>query len=338
VPAFYNEFDPKAAAWLRELITDGLIAPGVVNETDMRELKTTDLSGFSQLHFCAGIGGWSYALRLAGWADDVRVWTASLPCQPFSAAGKRKGTDDERHLWPVLSALIRECRPDCIFGEQVAGRDGYEWLDGVRADLESQGYAVGAADLAAAGVGAPHIRQRLFWVAHAAGRRRQQRARKPRVYRAASETTNAVPKSCDNGDNSTRRLADPDGRLAGDGGLQPGGEHGQQPQDDGTAERMGHAPSGGRRVGGHETQQGSGGHPFGSGWAASIAIPCADGKWRRVPGGPDGPEPALFPLAHGIPGRVGMLRGAGNAIVPRLAAAFVHAYLETEREGILSHG
>ena len=163
--AYYNEFDPYAAQWLRNLIAAGHIAPGVVDERSIEEVGADDLKGFTPCHFFAGIGGWALAARLAGWADDEPLWTGSCPCQPFSAAGKRGGTDDERHLWPVFFKLIKECRPSAVAGEQVASKLGYEWLTGVRSDLESEGYAVGAVDLCAASVGAPHLRQRLWWVA-----------------------------------------------------------------------------------------------------------------------------------------------------------------------------
>src|SRR5690242_446719 len=165
MPEYYNENDRFAAAWLRELIKAGHIAPGEVDERSIQEVRPEDLQGFTQCHFFAGIGGWSYALRLAGWPDDRPVWTGSCPCQPFSSAGKRGGFSDDRHLWPDWVRLIRECRPPVIFGEQVASPDGLAWLDLVSADLEGAGYAVGAADLCAAGVGAPHIRQRLYFVA-----------------------------------------------------------------------------------------------------------------------------------------------------------------------------
>ena len=161
--AYYNEFDPKAAAWLRELIKRGLIADGEVDERDLWDVTPDDIRHFTQVHLCAGIGVWSYALRSAGWPDDRPVWTASFPCQPFSAAGKGKGFADERHLWPAGHFLIEECRPPVVFGEQVASKDGLNWLDLVQADLEGTGYAVGAVDTCAAGFGAPHIRQRLYW-------------------------------------------------------------------------------------------------------------------------------------------------------------------------------
>ena len=163
--AYYNEFDPKAAAWLRELINAGHIAPGDVDERSIVDIRPADLVGYTQCHFFAGIGVWSYALRRAGWADDRPVWTGSCPCQPFSAAGKGNGFDDERHLWPHFHWLIQNCRPAVVFGEQVASKDGLGWLDLVQADLEGSGYASGAVDTCAAGFGAPHIRQRLYWVA-----------------------------------------------------------------------------------------------------------------------------------------------------------------------------
>ena len=163
--AYYNEIEPYCAQWLRNLIGAGLIAPGEVDERSIVDVRGDDLRSFTQCHFFAGIAGWSYALRLAGWEDDRPVWTGSCPCQPLSSAGQRKGHADERHLWPAFHRLIAERRPATVFGEQVASKDGREWLAGVRADLEVLGYACGAADLCAAGVSAPHIRQRLFWMA-----------------------------------------------------------------------------------------------------------------------------------------------------------------------------
>lgn len=164
MPAYYNEINPFVAQWLRNLIAQDLIAPGEVDERSIQEVDSSDLEGFSQCHFFAGIGVWSHALRCAGVSDDDPVWTGSPPCQPFSAAGSRKGTDDDRHLWPELFRLVAQCRPSLLLGEQVASKDGLAWFDVVQTDLEGEGYATAAVDLCAAGVGAPHIRQRLFFV------------------------------------------------------------------------------------------------------------------------------------------------------------------------------
>ncbi len=162
---YYNENDPHAAAWLRELIRARLIPDGRVDGRSIAEVNPQDLEGFCQCHFFAGIGGWAYALRLAGWPDDEPVWTGSCPCQPFSVAGKRSGTDDKRHLWPAFRRLISQRKPATVFGEQTSGKAGRVWLCGVRSDMEADCYAIGAANLLAGGVGAPHKRPRLYWVA-----------------------------------------------------------------------------------------------------------------------------------------------------------------------------
>ncbi|MDI1263884.1 MAG: DNA cytosine methyltransferase [bacterium] len=165
--AYYNEHDKFAAAWLRNLIAAGHIAPGDVDERDIRDVRPVDLRGYTQCHFFAGIGVWSYALRRAGWPDRRPVWTWSEPCQPFSAAGRGLGAADERYLRPHMHHLVRACRPVSCFGEQVASKDGLAWLDTLQSDMEGEDYTFGAFDLCAAGFGAPHIRQRLYWLADA---------------------------------------------------------------------------------------------------------------------------------------------------------------------------
>ena len=165
--AFYNEPDPYAAAWLENLIAAGHIAPGIVDRRPIQEIEAWELVGFTQCHFFAGIGVWSHALRRAGWSDDRPIWTGSCPCQPFSAAGQRKGISDERHLWPYWHQLIDQCRPAIVLGEQVASKDGLGWLDLVSTDLERADYAFGASDLCAAGFGGAHERHRIGFVADA---------------------------------------------------------------------------------------------------------------------------------------------------------------------------
>ncbi|AOJ11933.1 methyltransferase [Burkholderia mayonis] len=175
--AYYNEHDPVAAAWLRNLIAAGHIAAGDVDERDIRDVHPDDLRGYTQCHFFAGVGVWSYALRRAGWPDDRPVWTGSCPCQPFSAAGKGLGFDDERHLWPAWYWLIGERLPAIILGEQVASSAVDPWIDLVHADMEALDYAYGCVPFPSAGVGASHIRDRAYWMADAdGGARRQGRA------------------------------------------------------------------------------------------------------------------------------------------------------------------
>ena len=248
---YYNEFDPKAAAWLRCLIADGLIPAGDVDERSIVAVQPDDLAGYVQCHFFAGIGGWSHALNLAGWPADRPIWTGSCPCQPFSVAGKGAGTDDERHLWPDLMRLIGACRPPVVMGEQVAGKAGLGWLDGVLADLEGDGYACRAVCVPACAVDAPHIRSRTYWCAVAdpdcSGRagRADDTLRCPQ-QRAVVERSDAW------GD-----LGDPDTLR----GLQPQGCVGDQR---------------GRTADANAN---------GSWWADADLIACHDGKARRAQSG-----------------------------------------------------
>ncbi len=165
--AYYNEIDPHAAQHLRNLIDAGHIAPGVVDTRSIEDVTPNDLIGFNQCHFFAGIGGWSLALRRAGWPDNRPAWTASCPCQPFSQAGKGLGFADERHLWPSAHWLVGQRRPVVVFGEQSGSADANDWIDLVQADVEALGYAFGATAFPSASVGAPHQRDRAYWVADA---------------------------------------------------------------------------------------------------------------------------------------------------------------------------
>jgi DNA (cytosine-5)-methyltransferase 1 len=324
--AYYNEIDPYAAAWLRNLIAEGLIAPGDVDDRSIVDVRPGDLAGYAQCHFFAGIGGWSYALRLAGWLDDRPVWTGSCPCQPFSAAGKGKASGDERHLWPNWFELIRSCRPPVIFGEQVEAAIGWGWLDLVYSDLEAEGYTVGASVLPACSVGAPHIRQRLWFVADSigAGRRGGDKPQGSRVWDAV-ERHGSIGELADadrEGKGGRGHNGPGQGSCEGEGRafkrltrFCPTSELGN-PKREGLQERgplrgnIGEAPNAPKR----KALIGA------SAWDDLVWLPCTDGKQRPTQSG-------IFPLAHGVPARVPKLRALGNSIVPALAAEFIKAVM-----------
>ena len=345
--AYYNEIDPFAAQWLRNLIAGGHIAPGEVDERSIEDVTPDDLSGFTQCHFFAGIGVWSHSLRLAGWPDDKPVWTGSCPCQPFSAAGKGDGFADERHLWPHFFHLISECRPQHVFGEQVAAGNANAWFDLVQTDLEGMGYAFGLVPFSAAGIGAPHIRERAYWVANAGSEHES----------AAGNETGAATRlrSCASdgvADSSGERLNRVDSLLQRE-------ESGRFAEGMPETTRIGSAcwmgDANNSRLERHFGNDGTAGWEGTAGsvtsaglhsrplevngfWRDADWLFCRDGQWRPV-------EPGTFPLvarfaksmgygksslrAMAGRNRTGRLKGYGNAINAQAAAAFIGAYMET---------
>ena len=111
------------------------------------------------------------------WRGAVDVLSGGFPCQPYSMAGKRLGKEDDRHLWPEMLRAIREIQPAWVVGENVRGLinwNGGMVFDEVQADLEAAGYEVLPFLLPACGVGAPHRRDRIWFVAYSPGNRREQ--------------------------------------------------------------------------------------------------------------------------------------------------------------------
>lgn len=398
---YYNENEPSAAAYLRELIAAKLIPAGTVDERSIADVAGSDLDGYTQVHFFAGIGGWSEALRLAGWPSTRALWTGSCPCQPYSAAGKGEGDADARNLWPHMFQLIKECRPACVFGEQVASSEvvGTEseaaftlavqsgdfaranklakrviasssfhyyrrWLDGIRLDLEAENYAFRCSVLGAHSVGAPHIRQRLYWMADAESERRATGTgnggelgvsggggRRDVGFDGGlgdADSTGRERRGLSDGERRSQRAlgatnGDADGleHAASDGRFERRAESSGRGVECGRGSRgMGDAEldNVGRDAGstfsaegesdservehgaiGNESRLSGATSDF---WSCFDLIHCTDGKTRRV-------ESGIRPLAHGVSGRVGLLRGYGNAIVPHVAAAFVKAYLDS---------
>ncbi|WP_102794835.1 DNA cytosine methyltransferase [Bowmanella denitrificans] len=326
--AYYNEIDPKAASWLRVLIQEGHIAQGVVDERSIEDVTPNDLKGFTQCHFFAGVGVWSYALRRAGWPDDKPVWTGSCPCQPFSTAGKGAGFADERHLWPAWFHLVNQCQPHVVIGEQVASKDGLTWLDLVQTDMENKGYAGGAIDLCAAGVGAPHIRQRL-WLAYTKelsfrthngeskqGIQQQEPIRGCSIFSGLADMSSAGRHRGPNRQNNYRRVSTKtNGALCG---LAVTESSRRKKWTKGAGRQTGNECIG-LDKGDFATRQTNGL------WADADWLFCKDGKWRPV-------EPGTFPLVDGDPARVGRLRGYGNAINAEAAAEFISAFMLAMQE------
>lgn len=389
-PVYYNDFDEGAVAWLGELMKQGHIPPGEIDARSILDLCVSDLKGFTQAHFFAGIAGWPLALRLAGVPVDISLWTGSLPCQPFSVAGRQESQKDERHLAPHFLDLVRGARPGMLFGEQVASAEvfgkapkrvrgnavpppDWAWIDDVSERLEAARYAIGTNDFPSSSVGAPHIRQRTYfgavaqeWLEHASGHGWIE------WWTQSSEWGTG----CGCGDD---RLAEFDGE-----GSLPGSQRGIHRGEevtgswDGEPERLGSngrlGDSDNKRlegwsesgckcsdersswssgvVGGladfdsdgretrreiqsvrseHDIEHGSSSIQLDNGrrpgptngfWGTADWLFSRDERWRPV-------EPGTFPLAHGISGRVGLLRGYGNAINCRQAAIFIQAFFET---------
>ena len=335
--AYYNETDPYAAQWLRNLITAGHIAAGDVDERSIEDVNPEDLRGYAQCHFFAGIGVWSLALRRAGWPDDRPVWTGSCPCQPFSAAGKGAGFDDERHLWPAWEWLIAQCRPPVIIGEQIASKAAEPWIDLVQTDLEAMDYAFGCIAFPSAGVGAPHIRDRAYWLADAGGAGPQ------------GLTGDGGAAGRQGSDRSVTEAGSPSGLANTDGKRQQGIDSSIREEQvcDVKINRSGETCSKCRNDKGHCicvlscVNDGEHPGPVNGFWRDADWLGCRDGKWRPV-------EPGTFPLVDGTPQRVGRLRanwdtpagkegfghrtgrlkGYGNAINAEAATIFIQSVME----------
>lgn len=337
---YYNEIDPYLYQWLKNLMGAGMIPAGDVDDRDIRSVSADDIRGYRQCHFFAGIGGFAYAARLAGWPDDAPLWTGGFPCQPFSVAGNQRAQADDRHLWPELHRLIAQARPALFLGENVAGLIPLG-LDGVLADLEGEGYASRAVVVPACAVNAPHRRERVWivgrrlanradaeWRASCAGGNddhRQNAGREEADHRTGAGGENSLAYGDGERSGEARRLR---GRAAqwpagcGEGGV----EHAaRERRGEGRAE-----PEFRQRRDPPATGSGSLGDADDAGSQGRVERWQRAGQWDawatgRTLAGRRIPEPGIRLLAHGIPGRIPRLRAAGNAIVPQVAAEILHA-------------
>ena len=360
--AYYNENNPEAAAWLRELIKMGVIADGIVDDRSIVDVQPEDVKDFIQCHWFAGIGGWSYALRLAGIPDDQPIWTASLPCQPFSSAGKQLGKADERHLLPTYVNLVEVCRPSIQIGEQVPDAIRHGWLDDLYAEMEARGYACGAVIAGAHSVYAAHQRQRIYWLANSEQSQKWGR----RIPGPAQSVSKNYKWSSSEFTGCSEDMPARQSRLereARDAGIVGHAESIGRVQWKAVAERssardvaerlfagfaehgcisgMGDANINRRQPGCEATTTTGYRNPANpAGWIDREWIYYQDGKLRPFKSG-------IFPLVNGVPRRmvrgsnIGLplnandtaeaasmrIHGYGNAIVPELAAEFIRAAL-----------
>ncbi|WP_106753330.1 DNA cytosine methyltransferase [Pannonibacter carbonis] len=226
------------------------------------------------------------------WRGRVHILSAGYPCQPFSSSGRRRGKDDPRHLWPDVARIIEECAPEWVFCENVEGHldRGFEEVAG---ELSGLGFGVKAGLFSAAEVGASHIRNRLFILAHADDHPLRQPGGDPTEGQPA-----CFPAGCG-----------PDRQPAclGSGGtdldavLQPG-------EGDGFEARS------------------SAGLPL------FAPAPCNLATWDAVLARRMDLQPEFFGLDHGMADRLERYTAAGNGVVP-LAAAYAYRTLKAAFEG-----
>jgi DNA (cytosine-5)-methyltransferase 1 len=298
----------------------------------------------THLDLFSGIGGFALAARWAGLEtiqfveidsfaqkvlkknfpgvpihDDIKTFdatqlcqpfllTGGYPCQPFSQAGKRRGKEDDRHLWPEMLRVIRECRPTWICAENVAGHLTMG-LDTVLADLESEDYSTRTFVIPACAKDAPHRRDRVWIVARNSNRGNVREIKEV----SASHSTRSgrvcqdVAYSTELHGNERREHPEQGQRQVSESGDSGGSEdvadsNSIRQQD--SSERYNQIPE--SRCGSKEPED------------------CRRSRWI--------PEPSVGRVAHGIPSRVDRLRGLGNAIVPQVAYEIIHALKGKENE------
>ncbi len=238
------------------------------------------------------------------WRGLVDCITGGYPCQPFSSAGRRRGTDDPRHLWPHFARIIREVGPRLCFFENVDAHLTLGYAI-VRTELVELGFRVAEGLYTAAEVGAPHLRKRLFIMAHSEGGRASRQS------------------ACD--ENARMGLArsrevGPVADTSGDGGRHPSGRKRRPPNPWDGGETLADAQHGRRDGGARKLGQGWGGESERGGLPNANSQPPQWPPEQREECNYWSVEPDVGRVAHGVAARVDRLRACGNGVVPAVAA------------------
>ena len=311
-------------------------------------------------------------------ADGIQfpdIITGGFPCQPFSVAGKQAGTDDDRHLWPVMFRIIQEFTPRWVIGENVKGltniQDGVVF-ETVCTDLEGAGYEVRTFNIPAAGVGAPHRRERIWIVAHAKcfnesepiGRSDETQSRIQEEHRQNDSATGKFSRTgsvwgTNNGHENmedSRRTLQSRTELGEKNEDEVGEGYANQHQRSGSPSESNVANTYTGFSNGENEKIQSRGQTFDTSSKGSTDVAntessdrhdneavAGDGESSTQEIFGDGSsvsgegswwhtEPDVGRVAHGVPGRVYRLKGLGNSIIPKIAEEIGRAIIQAEEE------
>jgi len=275
----------------------------------------------------------NYDTIKANGIDGIDIITGGYPCQPFSVAGRKKGEEDPRHLWPEYFRLIKELRPTWVVGENVGGHIKLG-LDTVLEDLESEGYSARTFSISAAGIGANHQRERVWTIAHSNefGRDNGSNHREERQVQGNEERN--FEKSKSKGERWINRFGKVSPNMENSRCTQwPWTFFGEENEDEtrkenanqfersGSPSTSNVANTKGSVWNEHDSESENSGSSLqeipGIGSSISGVSP-----WWSV-------EPNVGRVAHGIPQRVDRLKSLGNSIVPQIAYCIGVSILKT---------